>query len=88
MEAIGKNVVLDMIQEEEMKGGFYVTNNSKPKPQKGKIISVGRDVENGSYLEGKTAVTRPDAGIEISLPGVLGEGKFKVVDIKDILIVY
>ena len=88
MKAVGKNVVLNIIQEEEMKGGFYVTNNSKPKPQKGKIISVGGDIDYHTSLEGKTAVIRPDAGIEIDLPDILGEGKFKVVDIKDILIVY
>ena len=90
LEAVGTNVFLEMVPVEETKNGFVLTSTDSTTPRKGIILSVGEKVDPNSPLrKGKIALIKKDAGIEVNLSEFTQDGNtYKVVNEKDILIVY
>lgn len=49
-------------------GGIYVPDSAKEKPQEGKVVSTGPDVEN--VKKGDTVLLPKYGGMDVSLDGV------------------
>jgi co-chaperonin GroES (HSP10) len=51
-------------------GGIYIPDTAKKKAHKGKVISVGKLVEDKSIAEGMTVVFNQTSGFEIELDNI------------------
>ena len=71
-----RGVVLPLEEEEQMRGGLYIPDTAKEKPQSGKIIAVGpgKLSEEGVRIEpdvkvGQTVLYGKYSGTEVTVEG-------------------
>jgi chaperonin GroES len=90
IKPLGDRVLIEVIvDEEQKKGSLYIPDTAKEKPQKGKVVAVGKGkFENGTLIEpevksGDTVLYGKFAGTEVKE----GETSYLVVRESDILAV-
>lgn len=89
LKPLGDRVVVEALaQEDKTKGGIYLPETAKEKPQQGKIIAVGpgKMLENGTRVplelkEGDRVLYGKYSGTEIKLNG----NEYLIVSERDIL---
>ena len=71
MKITAKNNCVWLIREpeESEKGGLLIPDAAKKKAHRGKVISVGKMVEDKSITEGAIAVFNKTSGFEIEIEG-------------------
>lgn len=72
MKIIAKNncVWVEREIEEFEKNGLLIPDSAKKKAHKGKVIAVGKLVEDKSITEGSVAIFNKTSGFEIELEGI------------------
>ena len=88
---LGDRVLVEAIEQKEVvKGGIFIPDTAKEKPQEAKVIAVGpgRRDENGKLVpmevkEGDVVLTSKYGGTEIKLD----DKEYKIVSSSDILAV-
>jgi chaperonin GroES len=91
IKPLGDRVLVEAIEQKEVvKGGIFIPDTAKEKPQEAKVIAVGpgRRDENGKLVpmevkEGDVVLTSKYGGTEIKLD----DKEYKIVSSSDILAV-
>lgn len=89
IKPLGDRVLVEAIEEqEEMKGGIYIPDSAKEKPQQAKVVAVGpgRYDDNGKLQKpevevGDIVLTSKYGGTEIKLD----DKEYKILNSSDIL---
>ena len=85
IKPLADRVIVAPMEQETMKGGIYIPDTAKEKPQQGKIVAVGpgRTDDNGNRVEpevkkGDVVLYGKYAGTEVTVEGndylILREG--------------
>lgn len=71
MKITAKNNCVWVVREisESEKNGILIPDSAKKKAHRGRVISVGKLVEDKSIVEGITAVFNQTSGFELELDG-------------------
>ncbi len=91
IKPLGDRVVVEAIEEQEVvKGGIYIPDSAKEKPQQAKVVAVGPGKRNdkGELVPvevkvGDTVLTSKYGGTEIKLD----DKEYKILNSSDILAV-
>ena len=89
IKPLGDRVLVEAVEnKEEMKGGIYIPDSAKEKPQEAKVVAVGpgKKDENGKLIPaavsvGDTALTSKYGGTEIKID----DKEYKILNASDIL---
>ena len=89
IKPLGDRVLVEAVEnKEEMKGGIYIPDSAKEKPQEAKVVAVGpgKKDENGKLIPvevsvGDTVLTSKYAGTEIKID----DKEYKILNASDIL---
>ena len=89
IKPLGDRVVVEAIEEQEViKGGIYIPDSAKEKPQQAKVVAVGPGKRNdkGELVPvevkvGDTVLTSKYGGTEIKLD----DKEYKILNASDIL---
>ena len=89
IKPLGDRVLVKAIEaKEEMKGGIYIPDSAKEKPQEAKVIAVGpgKKDDNGKLIPmdvqvGQTVLTSKYGGTEIKID----DKEYKILNASDIL---
>ena len=71
IKPLGDRVLVQPLQEEQKKGGIFIPDTAKEKPQKGEVIAVadGKDAENIEVKVGDKILYGKYSGTEITVDG-------------------
>lgn len=68
IQPLGSRVLLRVLEEEPMtKGGIYLPDTAKEKPQRGEVVAIGDDTELIKVAPGDRVLFAKYAGTEIRL---------------------
>ncbi len=69
LKPLGKRIVIETLQaEEKTAGGIIIPDSAKEKPQQGKVLSIGKEIEkDGEIKIGDTVMYSKYSGTEITL---------------------
>lgn len=83
LEPLGNRVLVQVIeQEERTKGGIYLPETAKEKPQQARVIAVGKEAEEElSLKEGDIVVFPKYSGTEVKIDGV----EYLILNADDVL---
>ena len=89
IKPLGDRVLVEAVEnKEEMKGGIYIPDSAKEKPQEAKVVAVGpgKKDENGKLIPvvvgvGATVLTSKYGGTEIKID----DKEYKILNASDIL---
>ena len=89
IKPLGDRVLVEAVEnKEEMKGGIYIPDSAKEKPQEAKVVAVGpgKKDENGKLIlvevsAGDTVLTSKYGGTEIKID----DKEYKILNASDIL---
>lgn len=72
MKIVAKNNCVWVVREipESEKNGILIPDNAKSKAHKGRVISVGKLVEDKTITEGSMVIFNKTSGFELDLEGV------------------
>ncbi len=72
MKIVAKNNCVWVIREESEseKSGIYIPDSAKKKAHRGRVVAVGKLIEDKTIVEGITAVFNQSSGFELDLEGV------------------
>ena len=89
IKPLGDRVLVEAVEnKEEMKGGIYIPDSAKEKPQEAKVVAdgPGKKDENGKLIPvevsvGDTVLTSKYGGTEIKID----DKEYKILNASDIL---
>ncbi len=83
LEPLGNRVLVQVIeQEERTKGGIYLPETAKEKPQQARVIAIGKDAEEElSLKEGDIVIFPKYSGTEVKIDGV----EYLILNADDVL---
>lgn len=79
-QPLGKRVLVERVEEAKTTAsGIYIPDSAKEKPSKGKVLSVGKEIEEVSVND--TVVFGKYSGNELTLDGTT----YLVIELDDLL---
>jgi len=79
----GKVLVEPIAAEEKTASGIIIPDSAKEKPQKGKIVAIGKDDDNKELKAGDTVLYGKYSGTEITI----NDTDYLILNKEDILLV-
>ena len=81
IKPLGERILVKTEEKvEKTKGGIYIPDTAKEKPQEGKIVAVGK-LKESELKVGDTVIFESFAGNEIEVEGK----KYLIMNVKDVL---